>query len=249
MKDPGLIVLPLLALVVIGFVWMIVALSLLLLGFPPWSPHSGFLYQELFAAYLATYFLSTYFMAAIVGSVQAHFEGLRPTVSDGVRAANDRLLQLGAWSLVASTIGVLARLGSLRSEGASRVVSRLFGYSWPIASVLVIPAIVGEALGPVKGFRRSRTLLREMWGANQSGVLGTGVVFALFFVAGFAPFIWGVLGNDGLLVFAAVLYWLVLTVLWSVVHGILVSALYHYATTNEASLGFRWQALNHPWVR
>ena len=249
MKDPGLLVLPLLALVVIGFVWMIVALSLLLLGFPPFSPNSGFLYQELFVAYIATYFLSTYFMAAIVAASHSRLEDRRPTVADGVRAANDHLLQIGAWSLLASTVGVLARMGSLRSEGAGRFVVRLFGYSWPIASVFVLPAILMEQLGPLRAFRRSQALLHQGWGSDQRGVLGTGVTFALFFLIGCVPFLWGLVGNDGLFVFVAVLFWLVLTVLWSAVHGILVTTLYHYATTSEASFGFRWQALNHPWVR
>src|SRR3972149_1878845 len=79
---------PLLALVMIGFVWLLVALSLVLLGFPPWSPSSSFLYQELFVAYLVTYFLSTYFMAAILGAAHARLDGRKPTLAEGLQAAN-----------------------------------------------------------------------------------------------------------------------------------------------------------------
>lgn len=247
-KDPNLLAIPLLALVFLGFVWLLVAVSLWVLGFPPASSHSGFLYQELFVAYLVTYFLATYFLAAIVGAAAARFEGGKPTVSDGIRAANAAIPRLVAWSLVASTIGILARFASLRYDGGSRLVARVLGYTWPIVSVFVIPAIVLENLGPLKAFRRSRELLRSMWGPDQSGILGTGAVFALLSAAGLVPFLLGVLGDGGLLVLSMV-YWLLLVGLWSVVHGILVIALYRYATTSEASFGFSWQALNHPWVR
>ena len=250
LKDSNLLAIPLLALVVIGFVWLLVTLSLVLLGFPPASPSSSFLYQELFVAYLITYFLSTYFMASILGAAHARLEGRKPTLAEGLQAANASVFRLLGWSLVASTVGVCARLASLRWEGASRVVARVFGASWPIASVFVLPAVVMEGLGPVKAFRRSRTLLKEIWSADERGVLGTGVTFALLFLVGLVPFLWGTLGDGGgLAVFASVLYWLLLTVLWSVVHAILVTALYHYATASEASFGFQWQALNHPWVR
>jgi len=247
-RDPHLMVLPLLALVFVGFVWLLVAVSLWVLGFPPASPHSGFLYQELFVAYLATYFLSTYVLAAIVASAAARIDGRRPTVSEGIQSASRRVMRILLWSLVASTVGLLARFASLRYDGGSRLVARILGYTWPIATIFVVPAIVLEGLGPVKAFRRSRELLRQMWGHDVGGVLGTGIVFLLLFLLGFVPFLLGVLGDSGMAALA-VLYWLLLLSLWSVVHGILVIALYHYATASEASLGFSWKALNHPWVQ
>ncbi|HKZ99851.1 MAG TPA: DUF6159 family protein [Thermoplasmata archaeon] len=249
-RDPQLLVFPFLALVLTGFVWLLVFVSLWALGFPPWSPSSGFLYQEMFVAYLITYFLSVYFMTAIIGATQARLRGERADVLEGVRAANRLLPSLVVWSLVAATVGGLLRLASLRWEGASRAIARVLGYTWPIATVFVVPAMVVEDVGPRKAFRHSRSLLRDVWGTRQTGVLGTGVVFAVLFLAGFAPFFWGVIDPAAVgWAVGAVLYWLLLGALWSVVHGILVTALYHYATASEASFGFSWQALNHPWVR
>lgn len=250
-KDPRLMILPFLALVFTGFVWLIVVISLVALGFPPPSGSGGFLYQEMFIAYLVTYFLSLYFMAAIIGAVIVRLRGQPPLVMDGIAAANASFFQIVVWSLIAATVGLLFRLTSLRYEAGGRIVSRLLGYSWAIATIFVLPAMVIEGLGPLKAFRRSRALLRERWGAHQSGVLGTGVVFLLLFSFGLVPFMWGLVvqpGNVGWGV-VAVLYWLVLMALWSVVHGILVATLYHYATENEAAFGFGWHALNHPWVR
>src|SRR2546428_532338 len=130
-------------------------------------------------------------------------------------------------------------------------VSRVLGYGWPLATLFVLPTMVIEGLGPLRAFRRSRALLRERWGAHQKGVLGTGVVFLLLCSVGLVPFVYGILGDPGNFGWAvgAVLYWLVLSALWSVVHGILVATLYHYALESEAAFGFSWQALNHPWIR
>ncbi|MCI4371073.1 MAG: DUF6159 family protein [Thermoplasmata archaeon] len=248
--DPRLMILPFFALVFTGFVWLIIVLSLVALGWPSGSV-GGFLYQEMFIAYLLTYFLSTYFMAAIIGAAHVRLQGVRPAVMDGVNAANASFFQILVWSFIAATLGMIFRVTSVRSEEGGRFVSRLLGYSWAIATLFVLPAMVVEGIGPLKAFRRSRALLRERWGAHQKGVLGTGVVFLLLWAFGLPAFAYGVVqGASGISwAVGAFLYWLVLSAQWSVVHGILVVSLYHYAATSEAAFGFNWQALNHPWIR
>jgi hypothetical protein len=249
--NPRLMILPFFAIVFTGFTWLIVVLSFLALGFPPSSPSSGFLYQEMFIAYLVTYFLSCYFMAAIVGASFIRLQGDHPTVMDGVNAANASFFQILVWSVAAATIGVLLRIAAIRWEAGGKIVSRLLGSGWAIATLFVLPTMVVEGIGPLKAFRRSRALLKDRWGAHQKGVLGTGMVFLLLFSVGLLPFLYGILGGTDALawVAGAILYWLVLSALWSVVHGILVITLYHYATDSEAAFGFNWQALNHPWIR
>ena len=248
--DPQLLALPSLALVFSGFVWMIVVVTAWATGFSVASPASTLVYQEVLVAYLLTYGIGTYFMAAIIGAATERLRGRRPTVSDGFRAANGTFLRVVAWSLFAATVGVFLRLASLRWEQAGRIQARVLGNPWPIASLFVLPAMAIEDLGPLRAFRRSRHLVRERWGSHPSGVLGTGVVFLLLWLAGCVPFLWSLLGDGGYLgVVLAVLIWLALMSLWSVVHGILVTSLYHYATESSVAFGFSWKALNHPWVR
>lgn len=248
--DANLLVLPFLALISMGFVWMLVVLSVWALGPPPQSPSSAFLYYEIFAAYLITWILSVYFMTAIVGATQARLRGEKPMAAEGIRIANACLLRLLPWALAAATVGVVLRLLSLRWEIAGRAVTRMFGYPWAIATVFVLPAMALEGAGPVRGVHRSRELLHEIWGSRQAGLMGTGIVFGILALLGLVPLLWGLLDPAAPhLLAVAVFYWLILAVLWSVVHGILVTALYHYATESEASFGFSWQALNHPWAR
>src|SRR3989442_6644503 len=243
--EPRMMALPFLALVFTGFTWLIVVLSIIALGLPPASPSSAFLYQEIFVAYLVTYFLSVYFMAAIIGASAIRLQGQRPYVLDGIGAANASFFQILLWSFLAATVGVFLRFTSIRSDAGGRFVSRVLGYGWPIATLFVLPTMVLEGVGAVKAFRRSRALFRERLGAHQSGVLGTGLVFLLLFSIGLVPFVWGIIGEPGSLTWpvAAVLYWLVLSALWSVVHGILVTTLFHYVTDSEASFRVHLQAL------
>src|SRR2546429_8362574 len=123
--NPQLMILPFFALVFTGFSWLFVVLSFLALGFPPASPSSGFLYQEMFLAYLITYFLSCYFMAAIVGASFVRLQGGHPTVMTGVEAANASFFQILVWSMCAATVGLLFRLTAIRSEACRRIVSRI----------------------------------------------------------------------------------------------------------------------------
>src|SRR5256885_5268912 len=123
-RDPRLMALPFLALVFTGFVWLIVVVSVLALGLPPASSSSGFLYQEVFIAYLVTYFLSVYFMAAIVGAAAVRLQGRRPYVLEGLAAANASCFQIVLWSLFAATAGGLLPIPATPSEAGRRVGSR-----------------------------------------------------------------------------------------------------------------------------
>src|SRR5574340_806439 len=77
--DPQLMALPFLAFVLSGFVWMVVVLTAWATGFHVDSPSSTLVYQEIFAAYLLTYLIGTYFMAAIIGAATERLRGRRPS--------------------------------------------------------------------------------------------------------------------------------------------------------------------------
>src|SRR5256884_6342612 len=204
----------------------------------------------MFVAYLVTYFLSVYFMAAIIGAAAIRLQGQRPYVLDGIAAANASFFQILVWSFLAATVGVLLRFTSIRSEAGGRFVSRVLGYGWPIATLFVLPTMVLEGVGPIKGFRRSQALLRERWGAHQSGVLGTGLMFLLLFAVGLVPFVWGVVGEPGSLTWpvAAVLYWLLPRALSSLVPGGLGSALHPFSAHSARPFGVHWHGAELPTV-
>src|SRR2546427_1757238 len=154
-RDPRLMALPFLALVFTGFVWLIVVVSVLALGLPPASSSSGFLYQEVFIAYLVTYFLSVYFMAAIVGAAAVRLQGRRPYVLDGLAAANASFFQIVLWPLFAATAGGALRITAIRSAARGRFVCRVLAYGWPVADPVLLPPNVIQSPRPLPAIRRS----------------------------------------------------------------------------------------------
>src|SRR3989442_11023227 len=107
--------------------------------------------------------------------------------------------------------------------------------------------MVHEGVGPVKAFRRSRALLRERWGAHQSGVLGTGLVFLLLFMVGLVPFVWGIVGEPGSLTWpvAAVLYWLVVTAPPSAFPRVLFTPPFPFSARTGGPFGLQLPALQY----
>ncbi len=61
---------------------------------PPWA------YLVFFAFYFCNYFVITYFNAALISCAIISFNGGKPTLADGLGAANSRLPQILAWALV-----------------------------------------------------------------------------------------------------------------------------------------------------
>src|SRR5947209_2814769 len=63
----------------------------------------------LFGYYLANYFVVIFCNAALVHCALLHFNGERPTLGDGFRAAAGRLPQILAWAVVSATVGLLLK--------------------------------------------------------------------------------------------------------------------------------------------
>src|SRR5206468_11320276 len=97
-------------------------------------------------AYLITYFLSCYFMAAIVGASFVRLQGGHPTVMDGVEAANASFFHILVWSMCAATVGLLSRLTAIRSAAGGPIVSRILRPGCAIATLFVLPTMVVAGL-------------------------------------------------------------------------------------------------------
>src|SRR5262245_52426735 len=74
----------------------------------------------LFAFYAVNYFVIVFFNSALVACAIIRFKGGDPTISDGLRAASNRLPQILAWALVSATVGVLLRAIESWSEKAGQ---------------------------------------------------------------------------------------------------------------------------------
>src|SRR5437667_2477346 len=241
-KEKGLILLPFLSLLITGAVWILFFITIFFLTAPSDVFGFWFFYVGLAIVYYVTFFVSIYFNAAVMGTAMIRLNGGDPTISDGLKVANQNLKRIAGWALVSATVGLVLRAIAERFGVIGRIVAGFAGVAWGIATYLVVPVLIFEEIGPWAAVKRSGSLLRKTWGEAAGGYLTLGAIFVLLALPGILFFIVGGLagGIVGLIVggAVAVVYWLVLGLLGAAAQSILVTALYRYATTGKPGFGF-----------
>jgi hypothetical protein len=132
-----------------------------------------------FPVYFFEYFTVVFFNTALACASLSAFRGEDVSVMAGLRMAARRIPTLLAWTLVASTVGLVLRLIEERADSVARFFSEILGALWSLAIVLVVPVLAAEGLGPVQALRRSATLFKKTWGEDVGGNLGGMMVVGL----------------------------------------------------------------------
>lgn len=200
----------------------------------------------MFAIYAVEYFVVIYFNTALVSCALMRYEGGDPTVSDGLRMANQRMRQILGWTLLSAGVGTALSAIESRLEFVGKFIVRLVGVAWAIATYFVVPILAAEGLGPVDAVKRSAQLLRKTWGEGLVGNLALGLVTGTLIamvVLGLAGALTLAIVYDSVpLVIAAAVVLIVMLVISLVInstlHQIFLAGLYRYATTGEVTPGF-----------
>ena len=241
-KEKGLVLLPFLALLISVAVWAVFLLTLFFLVAPQDPFGAWAFYVGLAIVYFLTFFVSIYFNAAVIGAAMIRLNGGDPTIADGLKAARENVRRIAGWALISATVGLVLRAISERFGGIGRAIAGVAGAAWNIATYFVVPVLIFEKKGPWAAVKRSGSLLRQTWGEAFGGYITLGAVFVLLALPALLFLLLGawIGGGDGLLVGLgiAIVYWLVLALLGSAAQGILVTALYRYATTGQLGFGF-----------
>ncbi|TLZ91549.1 MAG: hypothetical protein E6J98_07180 [Methanobacteriota archaeon] len=242
-REKGLIVLPFLSLLTTGVAWILFFIGIFFFAPTPTNPFgSVFFYAGLAVVYFVTFFVSIYFNAAVMGAAMIRLNGGDPTISDGLKVANENLRRIAGWALLSATVGLVLRAIAERAGIIGRIIAGFAGAAWGVITYLVVPVLIFEKVGPWAAVKRSGSLLRKTWGEAMGGYFSLGAIFILLALPGLLLLIGGVAigGIAGLLVGAgiAVVYWLILGLLGAAAQSILVTALYRYATTGKLGFGF-----------
>jgi hypothetical protein len=204
-------------------------------------------YVVLFCYYLCNFFVVFYFNAALVDFVVTRMRGGEPTLGGSLRAAAACLPQIAAWALIAATVGVLLEWLSERAGFIGRIVIGIVGIAWALVTYFVVPIMVIERKGALDAVASSKDLLRKTWGPQIASGVGYGLIGFLLALPGIAIIIaaflgaavsHGHLGGWGVLVVAAVLYFIALGVVMSALRAIFGAVLYLYARDGKAPEGF-----------
>lgn len=204
----------------------------------------------LFVFYVVNFFIVVFFNVALVTVAGDRLAGGRATVNDGLAIAWQRKGKILQWAVLAATVGILLRSLENSMKGLGRLTAGVFGAAWSLACYFVVPVLAAENLGPMEALQRSAQLFGRTWGEELSGGFSFGLIFfllglpaVLFFFLGWKM---GPMERLGGIALAAI-YLMLLSVVSSAVKGVFVAALYHYATTKQASGGFRLDDLATAW--
>ena len=204
-----------------------------------------------FVFYLVNHFIIVFFNTALVGAATIRLQGGDPTVADGLRLAWQRKGIILQWAFVAATVGMVLKMIEDRASFIGKIVVRMIGLAWTLASFLVVPIIAFEEVGPIEALHRSAELFRKNWGEQVVGRFSFGLIFFFLTIPGLVLPLFGyVLGDKAGLIIGCgwmVVFVLVLSVISSATHGIFVAALYRYATTGEVAPGFHKSNFTTAW--
>jgi Family of unknown function (DUF6159) len=193
-------------------------------------------------------FISAYVGVGLAAAADAALRGEQVSLGTGMGVANRRLGAISGWALINALLSIVLRALETRSELAT-IAAALVGGAWSVISLLAIPAIALEGVGPIDAIKRSASLFKQHWGGRITGMAAIGIgVFVLVILPAIALIVVGVLilsdaGSEGIGAGAVVLA--LGAVLFAA--GILISgalrqifavALYRFTTTGEAVGGF-----------
>ena len=203
----------------------------------------------LFAFYVVAYFIALFFNTALVAAAMVRLDGGNPTLADGLRIAWSRAGRILGYACIAATVGLFLRMLEERVGWVGRIVVKLIGVGWALATFLVVPVLATRDVGPIDAVKESATLLRETWGENLIGTFGLGLVFSVAYIVLMIVFLLVVFlaaqaqqpAVIAAVVVLGVVAVLVLAALQATMQGVYSAALYRYATrsTNPVpGLGF-----------
>ncbi|HEY6903612.1 MAG TPA: DUF6159 family protein [Candidatus Acidoferrales bacterium] len=209
------------------------------------------MWAYLFLFYLVNYFIVVFFNVALVAAASDRLAGGNATINYGLQVAWQRKGKILQWALLAATVGILLNALEQRLGWLGRLVTRMIGVAWTLATFFVVPLLAAEDMGPAEALARSAELFTETWGEQLIGGFSFGLIFVLLALPGIAlPFLLGGAFQSTGVVAGAILmiaYWLLLSVVSAAVQGIFNAALYRYATTKEVPPSFRISDFSTAW--
>ncbi len=212
------------------------ALILLPVGFSGAVTESSLIFA-IFLFLVSSYFISTFFQAAIVSSASVRFSGKNPSIGEGFKRPLSRLFALFTWAIVTFFVSIL--IGALRGKKQNgsgigqETVAGAVKLAWGLLTFYVIPVILFEKLSIFKAIGRSSSLFKKTWGENVTARFTIHTIVSLILIPFILLGIWAVYSqNVQFMIFAGVLFFIVLiivSVIQSITKGILKAALYEYA--------------------
>jgi len=239
--------------------WYVAACRPELRALPPRSsaadlPHRGFLYMLLFLFYAISYFVVTFCNVALVAVANNRMAGGSWRMHQGLALAWERRFTILQWAILAATVGMVLEMISERVGILGKLLTRLIGLAWGMATYFIVPVLAFDNLSPVEAVRRSAQLFRKTWGEDVAAGVSTALIFMIPLSLGIG--LWFAVRNSQSLSPAAILatgavllvYLQVVIAVMSATTLVYKVALYNYALGGRVHGGFSLEQIQSTWV-
>jgi hypothetical protein len=237
--DPALIWLPVISMICSFVVVVVFGLGIVGIGLPKDGQSANPLIWVLtFLMYVVLSFVTIYFNAAVIAVAMKRLNGEEATLSDGLAVARQHIGKIFVWALITATVGMIIRTIQERSGLIGRIILGLIGVLWSVITFFVVPVLLFEDLSVVPSIKRSASIFKERWGEQFTGNFTIGIVIFLLMlpviiIGGVIAAALPIVGIPLLLIAICVV-----AAAGSAVTGVFNAALYRFATTGQAGLGF-----------
>jgi hypothetical protein len=261
--DKELVLLPVISLVLNMVLFgIMVAVFVLVSGAATLLPAEGKAFSVMqwafvFGCYVVGAFSLALGQACVTFTVFSRAHGGNATLGQSLKAGFSHWQSLFIWSLITSTVGILLRIVSERSQLLGKIVAAIIGASWSVLTYFVVPAIVIDKKSAFASVATSASLFKKTWGETLVANISLTLVFlgihalALLSVIGLSIYVSMIDMPALVFVLLAVYFvWLIITVLVSsTMNGILKTLLYIYASETNLPTNFNQELLSQMLVR
>jgi hypothetical protein len=194
----------------------------------------------LVALYFVCMFVATFFNVACYSQIMGALKGQSVSLSAGLQFAATKWKAILFWTMFAGAVGYIIKSLEERFGLIGRLVMRLVGTAWSVASIFVIPVLVTEQEtdNPLAMLKKSALTLKQTWGETLIGYVGVnfgGLILLIISIVYLgAGVLLSVLLNTGWIIGIMAFVWLIsvllLAYLMGVASQIFRCALFVYAT-------------------
>ena len=128
--------------------------------------------------YLSTV-AATYFAVALAAAASEVLDGRDATVRGGMAVASRCVGAILGWALLLTTVNLVLQALRDRAGLLGNLLLGAAAVAWGLATLLVVPILALEGLGPLAALSRSTALFREKWGEQLAGAASIGVLFTV----------------------------------------------------------------------
>src|ERR1039458_9654417 len=138
----------------------------------------------IFLFYIVIYSLGIFFNVALVSIASNRLARGHPTLHYWLQTRWKRKRSHLQWALLAATVGMLLQTLERCLSVLGRVLTRITGFVWALASFFVVPLLAAEDMGPVEALYKSQQIFRRTWGEEIAGGFSFGLIFLLLTLPG-----------------------------------------------------------------